>query len=309
MLKVKEEQSNNIKQPKTFDELIEKLEERKLIINDKEYAKKCIMNINYYRLSGYYRFFYTDSEEFKKGTTFEDIYKLYCFDRELRLILFNLMQDLEIMIRSHLAYEIAHKYGSDSFNLIDLFFNYDENEIKKKVNMCEKYINFINNIEKKLKRSKEEFINHHKENYNDKFPIWVTVEVLDFGDLSRLYKNMKNVDKKIISKKYYSGNSHLNVESWLEKSVILRNICAHHSRVVGRNVFNVKNNKNIKQFKVKGLFALILGVKELIIKNNEISWNRFVSEMIILSNDYNSFYFDKLGFPKEWIEILKIQIK
>lgn len=294
-----------IKQPKTFDELIDKLESRNLIINNKEYAKNFIKNINYYRLSGYYKFFYIESNEkhslFKEGTTFEDICDLYYFDKELRIILFKLMQDVEIMIRSHLAYYIAHNYSPNSYESFDLFFDCNEEYTTNK------NLYFRENIDKKLNRSKEEFTRHYKEKYNSEFPIWVIVEALDFGDLSRIYKNMKSKDKKKISNDYYSGNSFKCIESWLEKSVILRNICAHHSRIVGRDLFNIKKNRVMSEFNFNGLFALLLGLKE-IMTYNTMQWDKFVNDMRVLSNNYGNLYFDKLAFPNNWIGILENKI-
>ena len=295
-----------LKEVKTFEEQLDILKDRNLIISDIDKALNILRNVNYYRLSGYYPFFYiknTSDCKFNTGTTFEDIYQLYCFDKELRVILFGLTQGLEIMVRTHLAYEIAHKYGVDGWESVDLFFDYDESCNKKKINMCESYTNFRSNINKKIKRSKEIFIKHHQNNYDSKFPVWVVVETLDFGDLSKLYKNMKTIDKNHIAREYYNKNKYVYIENWLEMSVILRNICAHHGRIYGRNIFTIKKNKTMSKYNFKGLFALIIGIKEMMGESED--WNKFVEDIIYLSDKYPNIDFKKINFPESWKDILK----
>lgn len=58
---------------------------------------------------------------------------------------------------------------------------------------------------------------------------------------------MKVKDKNNLSKKYYNGYRSHYIGNWLEMSVILRNICAHHGRIVGQKVFMVKQNKLMSQ--------------------------------------------------------------
>ena len=170
--------ATRLKDVKTFEEQLDILKDRNLIINNIDKALNILRNVNYYRLSGYYPFFYikdNNDRKFNIGTSFEDIYELYCFDKELRVILFGLTQSLEIMVRTHLAYEIAHKYGVDGWESVDLFFDYNETSNNKKINMCESYTKFRSSINKKINRSKETFIRHHQDKYNSKFPIWVKI--------------------------------------------------------------------------------------------------------------------------------------
>lgn len=301
--------SYRLKEAKTFEQQIEILKSRNLIIDDEEYALNILKKVNYYRLSGYYSFYYDRNNKedcrFIENTKFEDIYKLYCFDRELRLILFNLTQNLEIMFRTHLAYEIAHGYGVNGWECLDLFFDYEENNNDKKNFMVENYTKFRTNVQKKAKRSKEQFISHYEKKYNSKFPVWVIIETVDFGDISKLYKNMKAKDKNSLSKKYYNGYRSHYIENWLEMSVILRNICAHHGRMVGRKVFMVRQNKFMSENKCKGLFALILGIKQMMKDSEE--WDEFVCEMSNLIKKYNFIDLNLIYFPDNWEELLNAQ--
>ena len=93
-----------LKKARTYDDQIGILKSRGLIIDNEEFAKSILKNIGYYKLSGFYKFFYKDikdntEREFKDGIKFEDIYNLYLLDKELRNLLFSI------------AYVTSHKYG------------------------------------------------------------------------------------------------------------------------------------------------------------------------------------------------------
>ena len=79
------------KQPLTIKKQITLLEKRGLAIPDKSRAERLLTNISYYRLSAYMLPFkpnkILDDERFSTGTTWDDVYNLYVFDRKLRLLM------------------------------------------------------------------------------------------------------------------------------------------------------------------------------------------------------------------------------
>jgi len=78
--------------------------------------------------------------------------------------------------------------------------------------------------------SDEEFVAHFKDKYNTTdLPLWSVVETLSFTTTSRLFSAMKAKDKKIIADKL--GINQKVLSNWLHALTILRNICAHHSRL------------------------------------------------------------------------------
>ncbi|TDT40206.1 Abi-like protein [Halospina denitrificans] len=76
------------KPPKTYDEQIEILRRRGMIIPNPDRACHYLQHMNYYRLTAYWLPFEADhaSHRFQPGTRFEDALNLYIFDRELRLL-------------------------------------------------------------------------------------------------------------------------------------------------------------------------------------------------------------------------------
>ena len=91
------------KQFLTYDEQITFLEEKKrLMISDKEYAKKILLKIGYFPLINGYKEVFKQSinDQFQKGTTFEYIYELYSFDNDLRNIFLKYILMAERNIKS-----------------------------------------------------------------------------------------------------------------------------------------------------------------------------------------------------------------
>lgn len=105
----------NHKPATTYEQQIQLLEKRSLIIADKEKALNILSCLNYYTLTGYLHDFKLDEENYKKGTTFEKIYNILAFDRRLRNIL---MYDLEIIentIKTKISYNFAHRFGPNAY--------------------------------------------------------------------------------------------------------------------------------------------------------------------------------------------------
>ncbi|MCY7376196.1 MAG: Abi family protein [Pyrinomonadaceae bacterium] len=113
------------KPPLTISDQIKLLESRGLIISHKTKAEKYLANISYYRLSAYmYSFKDLVTDEFADGTTFEKVLDLYLFDRELRLLIFDAIERIEIAFRTQLIYQPAMIGGAfwfrDASNFDDI---------------------------------------------------------------------------------------------------------------------------------------------------------------------------------------------
>lgn len=295
---MEKELSKPLKKAKTFDEQIDILLERKLTINNREYVKNVLSRINYYRLSGYCRYFYKlNKEEFIDGTSFEDIYKLYKFDESLRRLIMNLTEEVEITFRTHVAYYIAHKFGEEGHLDISKF----------NVKYHQKFIYKLN--EKINSYEDKEFIKHHKEIYDGKLPIWVVVEIFSFNDLSRLYGNMKNNDRKEIIKTNYTDieivRSAFDVHNWIRVLSDVRNICAHYERLFNRrftNSIKLPPKYDGKVFS-NTVFASLIAIKLLINDNNV--WDNFMVDLMDLFVKYDIKDVSMMGFTDDWEEVLQ----
>lgn len=75
-------------------------------------------------------------------------------------------------------------------------------------------------------------------NKHGRLPIWVAIEIWDFGALSRLFAGMNVKDQDVIAASYGLGTGR-ELEKWLRSLSYLRNVAAHHSRMWNVNVLEL----------------------------------------------------------------------
>jgi len=224
------------KTPLSFQDQLSLLESRGLTINDKPKALAYIQEISYYRLSAYFLPYQLVKDKFNNGITFNQIIDTYTFDRELRLLIFDCIERIEVAIRTQMIYNMALQFNDSHWqDNRSLFISPYYNKIG---NLVDPYSEFQAIISKaKTARTPEVFIKHYIDNYNTPSnpPSWMCLELLTMGELSHLYLGLKNnSDKKRIADFF---EVHHNVfTSWLHALTYIRNICAHHSRLWNRDL-------------------------------------------------------------------------
>ena len=214
----------------SIDEQIEKLQSRGLHISDIARAREYLSHISYYRLAGYWWPMYSDktTHVFKPHSRFEDAVALYNFDHKLRMLLFDVIEKIEISLRTKLIYYLSHEFDPWWFEDHSLFRD------------TQSLVKTLCNIQDEVDRSKDVFMKEHKRKYKDdkRFPpAWKTLELTSFGSLSKLYGNLKNTirSKNTIAEEYGAVN-HTYLPSWLQSIAQVRNYCAHHSRLWNKNL-------------------------------------------------------------------------
>jgi len=215
------------KPPTSIAEQLALLEERGLVIEDRSQAEHYLIHVGYYRLAGYWQVFQMDRVKhiFSKGITFEQIIELYNFDRELRLLLSDAIERIEVSLRSLIVNTMCPVYGANWYS--------DSSCAQRE----DRYEENLGAIDKELDRSAEDFIAHHDRKYGkeDYPPAWKTMQVLSFGTLSKVYSNIRNEypEKKLIATQL-GLPTYTWLESWMLIFSVLRNYCAHHGRVCYR---------------------------------------------------------------------------
>ena len=221
------------KPPLSFQEQIQTWIDRGLQVPDQYRAQSYLSHISYYRLSAYCIPFQDKKDKFNKGTTFNDVLNLYIFDRELRLLILDAIERIEIGLRTQIIYQLAHKYGSHWQDDASLFKPPYTN---RRGIVIDPFIQLQNFLQKEYRSSDPEvFIKHYFDNYTSPAnpPSWMAMELITIGGLSRLYSNLaKNEDKKLIAENYKLP--HFIFQSWFHAITHLRNLCAHHCRIWNR---------------------------------------------------------------------------
>ena len=143
------------KTPFSIEQQIQQLKERGLEIIEADNATHYLSHISYYRLSGYWWPMQADKEKhtFKPNSRFSDVIALYNFDKELRILLFDVIEKIEISLRTKLIYHLSHEFDAWWFQNTALFI--DTKELIKTLAV----------LDEEVERSKDIFIKEHKNKY------------------------------------------------------------------------------------------------------------------------------------------------
>ncbi len=95
-------------------EQIENLKSNDLIIEDEEEAAQILQRISYYRLIKAYGPYFKDKNtgKYRNKATFNQIYRVYEFDKQLRQLLIPYLQEIEITFRCQITNHFCTKYGA-----------------------------------------------------------------------------------------------------------------------------------------------------------------------------------------------------
>ena len=212
---------NHYTQPQiSVEEQIAILKDDGLVFINEDKAKHLLSHISFFRIKSYLHPFRQAGERsFKQGALFEQAYKLYKFDSELRKLICSELEKIEVSIRTQLSY--VQTLHSDIF-----WFTHPSNFTQPSFHQT-----LIEKLHRELERSDDDLVVEFRRRYCNPFPpSWITMEVTSFGTLSMLYKGLRNGRSKRALANYY-GLSDTVMESWLHAIVYVRNICAHHSRL------------------------------------------------------------------------------
>ena len=275
---------------------IKLLEDRGLIIPDKELAEKVLSNINYYRLSAYFKSFQKEKDKFDGGAKFDDILELYEFDRKLRHFVLIAIEIIEILIKTKIAYLLAIKSGPYSYR--------DKNNFNP--NKLVKFEEWFAQCERNIQRKTETFVGYHFEKYEGFLPVWKFVEVISFSMASKMFSNLKYETQCLISGDFKYSTSFL--ENSLYKLSNTRNLCAHHMRAWNREI---RPKLSLKNAKFMGLNADKVGIvlcllndmleKTYFDNNFKKKW-RIEIENLIDGHPCVADFWEHIGLPENWKE-------
>lgn len=206
----------------SYEEQVAKLVGRGLGVADPRAAAGFLAHVNYYRFSGYCLPFETARHQFVPGTTFEQIVGLYECDRDLRDLISEALEVVELDLRTTMAYYFGHRYGAFGHTTPQAFYP------------GFKHAEWLAKLHDEAERSSELFIQHYRQTYLGfpDLPIWIATEVMSFGALSKMYQGMVRPDQIGLANRYGLHSSVMH--TWLHHLVYMRNLCAHHLRLWGR---------------------------------------------------------------------------
>jgi abortive infection bacteriophage resistance protein len=305
----------NKKEFRTLDEQVNIMINKGLVVNDVDKAKDVLLRENYFFINGYRTLFYTKDRRFIEGTTFDELYSLFLFDRNLRNIIFKYILVFENNIKSIISYQLSKKYGYKEKDYLSIKnFNQDLKERRRVEDV-------INKMKRQIRINGEKHTAtfHYITKYHY-IPLWILVKVLSFGLINELFGILKEEDQNEIAAYYKMDKEDLKV--YLQLLSNYRNLCAHEDILyehrtqtfIGDTYYHEKFNmpKNELGEYIKGkndLFALIIILKQV------LQADRFKEMMAEINRCFDIFnlnvntidlnkLFNKMGFPEKYMDII-----
>ena len=291
------------KPAKTLEEQADLLLSRGMIA-DRDLLIQRLESVNYYRLSGYWYPFRINHQNFRydyfeRDTHFDTIWKIYVFDRQLRVLVMDAIERIEVAVRTKLAYHHGLDYGSFAYM----------HDPKSVPNLGKTdHPRFICTVVGETVRSKDTFVNHFKEKYGTDhlvLPIWMGTEIMSFGTVRTFLRGVPdNINAEVAS---LFGMPRTIFNSWFLTLSTVRNICAHHGRLWNREIgtkpllprekhypgWHILDSKN--QGKVFAVLTICNHCLKCIAPQS-----KWVERMHALLAKYPEIPRGNMGFPPNW---------
>lgn len=304
---------------KSLDEQIEILQAKGLVIQDLGKAKDLLFRENYFFISGYRHMFIRGNKDklFIEGTTFEELYATFVFDRKIRNIMFKYILVIENNIKSIISYQMSKRYGFKEKDYLNPK-NFTQDTLKSR-----QVFDVLNKMKRQIRVNGKQHTAtlHYLSNYGY-IPMWILVKVLSFGIISELYNILKTEDKVTVAEFYNINPETLGI--YLNLLSSFRNLCAHedilYDHRTQRSIPNTKYHIQLaieqdeeKEYKYgkNDLFALIIIFKQMLRDEefreliNELSYEIDILDGKVDTVPLNTIL-NKIGFPDNWREIAKI---
>ena len=300
---------------KTIDEQVDILRKKGLIINDEKKTCEILLRENYFFISGYRHLFMNkeDKDKFLPGTTFEELYATFLFDRAIRNTFFKNILIVENNIKSITSYQLSKKYGFREKDYLNPN-NFSQDSLQSR-----QVYDVLNKVKRQIRVNgrKHTATFHYIEHYGY-IPFWILVKVLSFGIMAEFYDILKYEDQAEISKFYNVSPEILG--TYLSLLSNFRNVCAHEDilydhrtqRVIPDSKFhrllNIPKDEDGYIYGKNDLFSLVIMLKVMLSKDD-------FDEMIIeisrevenLDKIVNTVPLDtilnRIGFPNNWKDI------
>lgn len=289
------------KEYKSLDEQIAILKSRGLNIPDEAAAKQFLYQNNYYRVSGY-SLTLRKHDVFAKSATFQNIVDIYDFDHELRHILLKYIEIIEVAVKSIYSHEFTKVHGATGY----LDASHFSDSTKHAVILAKA------EAQKTSRLPHEAYLKHFVEELKQEVPLWAYVDLLTISDISFLYAISEPAIKTAVANALgITKQGDYLVGRFMHSMTIIRNLCAHGSRLYNR-LFEQKPNLNKKELALlrkdatgtvdnAHLFGFILIMRRLLSAED---FQALKAEIIALTIKIPFVEMKYYGFPDNWQNLI-----
>lgn len=304
-----------------YAQQLEKLtKDKKLLVTDAAIAQGALEDIGYYALiGGYKQLFYNPmTRQYLPGTTFQDVLSLYYFDEALRALVFKYLCHIEQKLRSLISYHFSETYSHTEADYLNAS-NYNSttsnaNDINKLMHMMSMEAHF---------NTGHPYVVYQRVTYGN-VPLWVMMNTLTFGQLSKMYSFLKTGLQSKISV-HFRAVTERELGQYLKVLTYFRNVCAHNERLFSfrcrvdipdtrlHSKLNIPK-KGAQHLQGKNdLFAIVIAFRYLLSKEEFLAFKTQLSGLIssVIQDSHTlteDVLLSAMGFPKNWKSITRYKI-
>ena len=299
----------------TYEQQLIKLRDEKHIVIADEAGTLCkLQQVGYYSLvSGYKHLFRLPAQKiYKDGTAFEELVSLYEFDEALRELFLHYLLHIERLVRSLLSYYFTEKYGeAQSAYLLKTNYNY----VRKHQQGIDR---LVHELQKLTLTTQHSYIAYQQNTYHN-VPLWVLVNALTFGTLSKMYFFFPFDLQSKVSKNFAHVNEK-QLGQFLAVMTKFRNVCAHNERLFSYRSkdaipdmelhakLGIPKGRGLYQCGKNDLFAVVIAFRYLLPKQEFLVFKRALTTQIdnfLKSTTHISEeeLLHAMGFPANWKKI------
>ena len=303
---------------KTLDEQIQIFRSKGLVITDEDKTKDILLRENYFFINGYRHLFmksWKDSN-FIPGTTFEELYAMFVFDRRVRNIFFKNLLIVENNIKSLISHQLSKNYGFKEKEYLN------PKNFSKDPMQSRQVHDVLNKVKRQIRVNGKQHsaTMHYITNYGY-IPLWILVKVLSFGIVSELYNILDYNDKSQIADYYKVDSATLGI--YLSILSNYRNLCAHEDILydhrtqkqipdsIYHKMLYIDRTDGEYNYGKNDLFAVVIIFKQLLTPTEFVDFiNEVGFEIDMLAGKTNilpiNSILNKIGFPDNWRDIKSI---
>ncbi len=247
----------------SIDEQVDRLVAHGVAIEDRDRATAVLQAVGYYRLTGYLYPFrrsegYVDGtgrprvrvlDGYQPGTTLQHAESIIDFDRRLRMLVMEGVERIEVAVRMRIGYVLGQRspFAYEDPDCFTDAFTAESTDARDPA--PSKHVRWLQRVNDRRSGSDEQFVEHFREKYDDRMPVWALTEILELGHLSVLYRGMLQQDSEQIALAFGVPTKQL-MASWLASLNYVRNVAAHHSRLFNRKLQNAPSRPRAGQVPV-----------------------------------------------------------
>ncbi|HTN71861.1 MAG TPA: Abi family protein [Methylomirabilota bacterium] len=299
------------------------LKGRGLTITDDARATAALERIGYYRLSGYWYPLRTSTltnpgnvravqDDFRPGSEFGQVVDLYVFDKKLRLLTLDAIERVEVALRTDIALLLGQHSPVAHRDPAFLHGKFTKTPLRGKTVTGHQV--WLDRLDETTAKSREEFVEHFRLTYSTPLPIWMAVELWDFGMLSHFLAGMRHQDQTTLAAKYGLPRPEL-LTGWVRSINFARNLCAHHSRLWNRPLVDqpplprkgevVLLDHMAADLHLQKRYYAVAAVLRYLLRfiNPTTTWANRLSELVVTLPAAPGISPRHMGFPKNWSDL------